>query len=232
MAILAIPRLGVSDLVFVEGTGPRDLTHGPGHLRSTVLPGQAGVSVVYGRVLAYGDPFAHLMRLQRGDKITVTTGQGISTYTVESFGTSALPLPDPTPNRLLLVTADGSIFPSRTTTVEVSGDLSSAAHPTPASWPSTASDENPLAGEVLLGGEDVYDPAARPADVRKRIGMVFQKPNPFPAMTIHENVASGLKLAGIKVEDKDAVVEDALRRAGLWNEVHRRTADYIHGRFG
>ena len=79
-----------------------------------------------------------------------------------------------------------------------------------------------LAGEVLLGGEDVYDAAVRPADVRKRIGMVFQKPNPFPAMTVYENVASGLKLAGIRVADKDAVVEDALRRAGLWNEVHGR----------
>jgi phosphate transport system ATP-binding protein len=79
-----------------------------------------------------------------------------------------------------------------------------------------------LSGEVLLGGQDVYDPAARPADVRKRIGMVFQKPNPFPAMTIYENVASGLKLAGIKGVDKDAVVQDALRRAGLWNEVQRR----------
>ena len=79
-----------------------------------------------------------------------------------------------------------------------------------------------LAGEVLLGGQDVYDPAARPADVRKRIGMVFQKPNPFPAMTVYENVAGGLRLAGIKGVDKDAVVEDALRRAGLWNEVQGR----------
>ncbi|MBR7839156.1 phosphate ABC transporter ATP-binding protein [Actinospica durhamensis] len=79
-----------------------------------------------------------------------------------------------------------------------------------------------LAGEVLLGGQDVYDPAARPADVRKRIGMVFQKPNPFPAMTVYENVASGLRLAGIKGVDKDEVVEDALRRAGLWNEVQGR----------
>jgi phosphate transport system ATP-binding protein len=79
-----------------------------------------------------------------------------------------------------------------------------------------------LAGEVRLGGRDVYDPDARPADVRKRIGMVFQKPNPFPAMTVYENVASGLKLAGIKVADKDAVVEDALKRAGLWNEVQSR----------
>jgi len=79
-----------------------------------------------------------------------------------------------------------------------------------------------LAGRVLLGGQDVYDPATRPADVRKRIGMVFQKPNPFPAMSIAGNVASGLKLAGISVDDRDAVVEDSLRRAGLWNEVHNR----------
>ena len=79
-----------------------------------------------------------------------------------------------------------------------------------------------LAGRVLLGDQDVYDPSMRPAEVRKRIGMVFQKPNPFPAMSIHDNVASGLKLAGIRVQDKEAVVEDSLRRAGLWNEVHNR----------
>ena len=79
-----------------------------------------------------------------------------------------------------------------------------------------------LAGEVLLGGEDIYDPKQRPADIRRRIGMVFQKPNPFPAMSIYDNVASGLKLAGIKAGNKDAIVESSLRRAGLWNEVHRR----------
>jgi phosphate transport system ATP-binding protein len=79
-----------------------------------------------------------------------------------------------------------------------------------------------LAGEVLLGDHDIYDPEVRPARIRRRIGMVFQKPNPFPAMSVYDNVASGLKLAGIKVADKDAVVEDALRRAGLWNEVYRR----------
>jgi phosphate transport system ATP-binding protein len=79
-----------------------------------------------------------------------------------------------------------------------------------------------LAGEVLLGGEDIYDPGRRPADVRRRIGMVFQKPNPFPAMSIYDNVASGLKLAGIKTRDKNYVVETSLRRAGLWNEVYRR----------
>ena len=79
-----------------------------------------------------------------------------------------------------------------------------------------------LAGQVMLGDSDIYDPGTRASDVRRRIGMVFQKPNPFPAMSIYDNVASGLKLAGIKVGNKDAVVEASLRRAGLWNEVHRR----------
>jgi phosphate transport system ATP-binding protein len=79
-----------------------------------------------------------------------------------------------------------------------------------------------LAGEVLLGGQDIYDPASRPADVRRRIGMVFQKPNPFPAMSIYDNVSSGLKLSGMKVRNTDDLVEDSLRRAGLWNEVQRR----------
>jgi phosphate transport system ATP-binding protein len=79
-----------------------------------------------------------------------------------------------------------------------------------------------LAGEVLLDGRDIYDPGTRPADIRRRIGMVFQKPNPFPAMSIYDNVASGLKLADIKVRDKAGLVESSLRRAGLWNEVHKR----------
>jgi phosphate transport system ATP-binding protein len=79
-----------------------------------------------------------------------------------------------------------------------------------------------LAGEVLLGGEDIYYPGQRATNVRRRIGMVFQKPNPFPAMSIYENVASGLKLAGIRVRDKDYVVETSLRQAGLWNEVRNR----------
>ena len=79
-----------------------------------------------------------------------------------------------------------------------------------------------LGGEVLLGSDDIYSPGTRPADVRRKIGMVFQKPNPFPAMSIYDNVASGLKLAGIKVANRDALVEVSLRRAGLWNEVRRR----------
>jgi phosphate transport system ATP-binding protein len=79
-----------------------------------------------------------------------------------------------------------------------------------------------LAGQVLLAGHDIYDPVVRPAEVRRRIGMVFQKPNPLPAMSIYDNVASGLKLSGIKTPDTADIVESSLRRAGLWEEVHRR----------
>ena len=79
-----------------------------------------------------------------------------------------------------------------------------------------------LAGQVLLDGEDVYDAAARPASVRLRVGMVFQKPNPFPAMSIRDNVLAGLKLAGLTTDDRDGLVEQSLQRAGLWNEVRSR----------
>jgi phosphate transport system ATP-binding protein len=79
-----------------------------------------------------------------------------------------------------------------------------------------------MAGEVLLAGQDIYHPSQRPQQVRSRIGMVFQKPNPFPTMSIYDNVTSGLRLAGVKVRDKDSLVESCLRRAGLWNEVRSR----------
>jgi phosphate transport system ATP-binding protein len=79
-----------------------------------------------------------------------------------------------------------------------------------------------LAGQVLLDDVDIYDASQRPTDVRRRIGMVFQKPNPFPTMSIYDNVTSGLKLAGIRVADKDDLVETSLRRAGLWKEVQSR----------
>jgi phosphate transport system ATP-binding protein len=79
-----------------------------------------------------------------------------------------------------------------------------------------------LAGKVRLDGVDVYGREVRATETRRRIGMVFQKPNPFPAMTISENVLSGLKLAGMKTDDPDELVESCLRKAGLWNEVKNR----------
>ncbi len=81
-----------------------------------------------------------------------------------------------------------------------------------------------LAGEVLLDGQDIYDPSNRLTDARRQIGMVFQKPNPFPALSIYDNVVAGLKLTGTKVarSDKDELVENCLTKAGLWREVKDR----------
>jgi len=83
-----------------------------------------------------------------------------------------------------------------------------------------------LAGQVLLDGKDVYEPGVDVTKIRLRVGMVFQKPNPFPSMTIKENVLSGLKLAQIKIENADELLESCLRRAGLWDEVKDRLNEY------
>ena len=79
-----------------------------------------------------------------------------------------------------------------------------------------------LAGSVLLDGQDIYDASVNPVDVRMQIGMVFQKPNPFPTMSIKNNVLSGLKLSGLKHDDKAELLETSLRRASIWNEVKDR----------
>ena len=81
-----------------------------------------------------------------------------------------------------------------------------------------------LAGEVLLDGEDIYDPERKLVDARKSIGMVFQKPNPFPAMSIYDNVIAGLTLTGKRAsnDEKDFLVESCLTKAGLWKEVRDR----------
>ncbi|MFG2037305.1 phosphate ABC transporter ATP-binding protein [Dactylosporangium sp. NPDC048998] len=83
-----------------------------------------------------------------------------------------------------------------------------------------------LAGEVLLDGEDIYAAGRRITEARQDIGMVFQKPNPFPTMSIYDNVVAGLKLTGKRVRraEKDDLVEECLVKAGLWREV----ADRLH----
>ena len=81
-----------------------------------------------------------------------------------------------------------------------------------------------MAGEVRLDGDDIYAPGHRLTDVRRQIGMVFQKPNPFPAMSIADNVAAGLALTSTKMNktDRAELVETNLIRAGLWDEVKDR----------
>jgi phosphate transport system ATP-binding protein len=74
-------------------------------------------------------------------------------------------------------------------------------------------------GRVLLDGADIYARDIDPVDVRRRVGMVFQKPNPFPTMSIRDNVLAGLRLNGRRANDADGLVEKALRQAALWDEV-------------
>ena len=89
-----------------------------------------------------------------------------------------------------------------------------------------------MAGEVLLDGKDIYAPGTDVTKIRLQIGMVFQKPNPFPSMTIGENVLSGLKLAQLKVDNKEELLEECLMRAGLWNEVKDRLGAHAGGLSG
>jgi phosphate transport system ATP-binding protein len=83
-----------------------------------------------------------------------------------------------------------------------------------------------LAGEVLLGGKDIYASGTDVTKIRLRVGMVFQKPNPFPSMTIGQNVLSGLKLAQLKVSNTDDLLEECLTRAGLWEESKDRLNEH------
>jgi len=82
-----------------------------------------------------------------------------------------------------------------------------------------------LAGSVKLDGLDIYSAGQRAMDTRRHIGMVFQKPNPFPAMTIADNVLSGLKFSRLAVANRDDLVEEMLTKAGLWNEVKDRLGE-------
>ncbi len=76
-----------------------------------------------------------------------------------------------------------------------------------------------VSGKVLLDDVDIYGGEVDPVRVRSRVGMVFQRPNPFPTMSIRDNVLAGLRLNGRRVPHADELVEEALGRAALWNEV-------------
>lgn len=77
-----------------------------------------------------------------------------------------------------------------------------------------------IAGMVLLDGKDIYSRDIDPVMIRRRVGMIFQKPNPFPTMSLYDNVAAGLKLTGLRNRKKlDEVVKRSLQQAGLWDEV-------------
>jgi phosphate transport system ATP-binding protein len=80
-----------------------------------------------------------------------------------------------------------------------------------------------ISGRVLLDGEDIYGPRVSPIQLRRRIGMVFQRPTPFPTMSVYDNVAAGLRVNGRPARrELDEIVERSLREAALWDEVKDR----------
>lgn len=110
VALLSIPHLGLEQVV-IEGTASSDLLAGPGHLRSTVLPGQAGTAVIMGRARTYGAPFGSIAELRPTDTISVVTAQGEKQFSVLGVRRAGDPLPQPRPEgaaRIVLVSAEGS----------------------------------------------------------------------------------------------------------------------------
>jgi sortase A len=145
VAVLTIPAIGMRNVVVVEGTSPEDLMLGPGHVRNTPLPGQGGVSEIYGRRAMFGAPFGRLPQLGIGDTIKVATGQGTSTYRVTAFGSSSRLVQNPAPNQLILLTAGSAAVPTYFTYIDA--DLTSAAQPEPGGLPPIYPDETALSGD-------------------------------------------------------------------------------------
>ena len=158
VALITARSLGVVDNVVVEGTTSGDLMSGPGHKRDTVLPGQTGVSVVYGRAGLFGGPFGGLSGAKAGDQISAITGQGVFTYVVTAVRHAGDAFPPPLPpggSRLTLVSAD-------------SHGRFGALHP-----------EGVLYVDAILKGQSQPYPAGKPAAVPKSEQAMQGDPNAF-----------------------------------------------------
>lgn len=153
VALLNIPEIGLNEVV-AEGTTAGVLESGPGHLRNTVLPGQAGTSVIMGREATYGGPFRYINQLQAGDTFTVTTGQGVATYRVLDVrysGDREPPAPTAKQGRLTLETATGAAF-MPDDLLRVDAQLISPVQPSPGGFTiAVNADEAPLSGESTSG---------------------------------------------------------------------------------
>jgi sortase A len=150
VAVLEIPRLGLREVV-VEGTSSGTLMSGPGHRPDTPLPGQVGTSVIAGRRATYGGPFRSIGQLRAGDRITVITGQGKSSFVVLGVRHAGDPVPPVLSRgqgRLTLATADGPVLRPRDV-LRVDANLLSTVQPRPAQLPSAAVP----AAQALLAGD-------------------------------------------------------------------------------
>jgi sortase A len=152
VAVLTIPEIGLNAVV-LEGTSSEVMEGGPGHLRDTALPGQAGVSEIMGRRAAYGGPFARISSLSPGDTFSVITGQGVTRYRVLDLRRAGDLVPPLTPGkgRLILTTADGPPF-APTGVVRIDADTISAPNPAPAMVVTTT---DIASSELAFGTEPV-----------------------------------------------------------------------------
>jgi sortase A len=162
VAVITAPSLGIADLVVVEGTASGDLMAGPGHRRDSVLPGQAGIAVIYGRSALFGAPFAGLAAAHAGDTLTATTGQGVFSYVVEGRRRAGDHFPAPLAadgSRLTLASAVGSgrfgdLSPTETVYVDLR--LTGQSQPSP----SGRAVQVPLAERAMQGDPSALLPLA------------------------------------------------------------------------
>ncbi|TCO58439.1 sortase domain-bontaining protein [Actinocrispum wychmicini] len=139
VALLEIPGLKMTQVV-VEGTTGTELAEAPGHRRTTPLPGQPGTSVLMGRAATFGGPFKEISKLQEGDEVTATTGQGRFTYRVDRVRRDGDPTPPVLPKgggRLILVSAEGGDLTGPDRTVFVDSTLVGDSALAPAGRPRT-----------------------------------------------------------------------------------------------
>jgi sortase A len=153
VAMLQSQAADLNSIVVAEGTTSSDLQTGPGHYPGTVLPGQPGISVLFGRSVSYGGPFRSIASMQAGDKIVATTGQGRFTYVVEDVRRAGDPIPTTlaTGSHLLLVTSEATGWragwaPSRA--VYVDATLTGKAVPAVASVAGLKSADQPMHGDT------------------------------------------------------------------------------------
>ena len=145
VAILDIPSIGLRNVIVVEGTTSAQLDLGPGHLRNTPMPGQLGLSVIYGRRATFGAPFARLGELRQGEEITTYTQQGKSVYKVVAVGDSQHPVTDTNLNRLALLTSSSAAIPAYY--LEIDADLITPARNGPVQMPAIGPAEQAMAGD-------------------------------------------------------------------------------------
>ena len=157
VALLSIPEIGLNEVVD-QGTSSAVLQSGPGHVRDTPMPGQAGVSEIYGREATYGGPFQYIDQLTPKQTFTVTTGQGVATYRVSDVRHAGSPEQAAVSGHgyLILATASGTAFmPSDI--VWVDAELVSTVQPNPggAVVPPMSATEGPLASDTG-SGTDIF----------------------------------------------------------------------------